>query len=1093
MVTSTDNGLWRRALRYGASAIALTGMAALAPAVAHAADDSSATTVSEVVVTGVKKSLQTSQELKKNADTVVDSITAIDIGAFPDKSIAEALQRVPGITVNRFTASDDTSHFGAEPSGVLVRGLPQVRNEFNGRDTFSANSSRGLGWADVSPELMAGVDVYKNDTADLIEGGIAGTVDLRTRLPFDQAGSLKALSINADYGDLSKKWTPEASGLISNRWETPIGEFGALLNIAYSDIQSRSQGIQFGQIGTFKDLYGPGLKYIPDSVGERDAAYERTRTGGSFAGQWQDNDHKYLLTVQYNRSQYEDTWKERGVISYNFDPFGLPVDTVFSNSFDPEKAPLPALGTNFKFDANGNFQSGVLTTLQCCAGPLAGGNSWWGAPPGNDTNPGDAGNVALNSNGQNMLVPCYSWQGAACAFPGRGNDLNAVSRFNDTKNMTEDGSINLKWNPTDRLKLNFDLQRVHSTVQNYDIEVGQYSFANLDLDASGDRPKFTLLAPSNINQSPGGLANPDNYRYNHAMDHMENDTGSETAFRADGQYLFQSQWLDSLKFGVRYSDREQDVHYSTYNWGNIANDWNLANNQYVFWNIDNHTPNGSFTGYPQGLYSVMPFGGGSFFGTPSRDFVFFNMDALAAHKADLLAFSKIGVGQDHWTPICERTGDTVGCFEPDEITQISEKTEAAYMMLSFGGPDARWGPWGVSGNIGVRYVATQDDSTGGVTTQPIPAASLACTTIPQPPPPAPPLANTKSIGCFISADEVKFNQGMVGNSTVKANHTNWLPSFNVKFDMGDNWYLRVALSEGMTRPDIGLLKNFKQVSAPIFPDPQAVGDPRFIKDASGNITGVIPTYTANAYNPHLAPETADQVDVTLEHYFGHVGQISVDAFYKRFHNYIQYGTFLQPTTINGVTRDVETTGPGNGDGGSLKGFEVAYQQFFDFLPGPLSGLGMQANYTYVDNSGIKNGNLKVSSGGASGITAQPGTAETSLQVSSLEGLSKESYNIVGMYEKGPWSARVAYNWRSKWLVTAVDCCIYLPMWEDAAGFMDASIRYRVTNNMELSLQGTNLLNTETVLKQQVNNAGLLKPGSWFQNDRRVTLGVRLKY
>ena len=138
----------------------------------------------------VRAALRTSQQIKSNADTVVDSITATDIGAFPDKSVAEALQRVPGITVNRFAATSDTAHFSAEPSGVIIRGLPQVRSEFDGRDTFSANSSRGLSWTDITPELLAGVDVYKNQTADMIEGGIAGTVDLRTRVPFDAKGQL---------------------------------------------------------------------------------------------------------------------------------------------------------------------------------------------------------------------------------------------------------------------------------------------------------------------------------------------------------------------------------------------------------------------------------------------------------------------------------------------------------------------------------------------------------------------------------------------------------------------------------------------------------------------------------------------------------------------------------------------------------------------------------------------------------------------------------------------------------------------------------------------------------------------------------------
>src|SRR5687767_5274339 len=209
-----------------------------------------------IIVTGQRRALQTSQGIKRNADTVVDSITATDIGAFPDKSVAEALQRVPGITVNRFAASSDTAHFSAEPSGVIIRGLPQVRSEFNGRDTFSANSGRGLSWTDITPELLAGVDVYKNQTADLIEGGIAGSVNLRTRVPFDATGQLIQVGVRANYGDLSKKWTPDINAFYSNRFMTGMGEFGVMANVAYSKVRTRSQGIQFGRAVPIDNGFG---------------------------------------------------------------------------------------------------------------------------------------------------------------------------------------------------------------------------------------------------------------------------------------------------------------------------------------------------------------------------------------------------------------------------------------------------------------------------------------------------------------------------------------------------------------------------------------------------------------------------------------------------------------------------------------------------------------------------------------------------------------------------------------------------------------------------------------------------------------------
>ena len=142
--------------------------------------------VQEIVVVGVKQALAISQEFKKDANTFVDSISATDLSAFPDQSASDALQRLPGITVNRLQSNDDSTHPSGEPTNILIRGLTQVRTEFNGRDAFSADSGRGLNFNDISPELLSRADAYKNQTAEMIEGGIAGTVDLRTRLPFDR-------------------------------------------------------------------------------------------------------------------------------------------------------------------------------------------------------------------------------------------------------------------------------------------------------------------------------------------------------------------------------------------------------------------------------------------------------------------------------------------------------------------------------------------------------------------------------------------------------------------------------------------------------------------------------------------------------------------------------------------------------------------------------------------------------------------------------------------------------------------------------------------------------------------------------------------
>ena len=189
-----------------------------------------------------------------------------------------------------------------------------------------------------------------------------------------------------------------------------------------------------------------------------------------------------------------------------------------------------------------------------------------------------------------------------------------------------------------------------------------------------------------------------------------------------------------------------------------------------------------------------------------------------------------------------------------------------------------------------------------------------------------------------------------------------------------------------------------------------------------------------------------------------------------------------------MTRTVDIQGPITGDGAKLRGFEIAYQQFFDKLPEPWNGLGLQTNFTYVDNQGITNSNLSSVSGG--GATQQDGLITfTDLP---LEGYSKSSYNVVLMFEQPKYSARVAWNWRDDYLISQSDCCIKLPIWQNAYGQLDASVHYKPSSSWDIFLDAQNLLQAETVLKQQVNNAGLLLPRSWFTNDLRLQLGVRYR-
>ncbi|QAY77859.1 TonB-dependent receptor [Sphingosinicella sp. BN140058] len=1125
MNVSSDNlSVQARLLKGSASSLAL-GLAMLfAPSAAWAQDqaaaDQESTSVSAdtdptgavnsgeaaadddaIIVTGTRRALGTSQNIKRNADTLVDSITATDIGSFPDKSVAEALQRVPGITVNRFAATSDTAHFSAEPSGVIVRGLPQVRSEFNGRDTFSANSSRGLSWGDITPELMAGVDTYKNQTAEMIEGGIAGSINLRTRVPFDAQGQLFQFGANLNYNDLADAITPDANVFYSNRWMTGIGEFGIMANIAYSKIRTASQGIQYGRTAIIDnanaaDLLGTGAPttaYIPASINFLDNEYRRERNGYAFAAQWRDVDNKFLVTAQFNRSVYKNDWQERSFGSFGIGPdlYGLNIRTRVSPTNLKDRIPVPS-GTTpaFTFDEDGFFQSGTIARQ--------GQTMWWGNP---GANPG----YGVNEAGQPMFNACYEWGNSpgctrdSFGRPLYGIDVGTGSRINQNRNMTQDAGLNIKWEASDRLRFNFDGQYVDSTVDNYDVGVEYHSFADVGLDASGKYPRITALnPPSNINQSPGGLSNPSNWYLRSINDHLEESEGHQWAFRGDAEYDFNTDWLESIKVGGRYAKRDQTVRWSTYNWANVANTWTDTGGPNPYWNANSYAPSGSFNGYPTGLIEVSPFGE-SFFGGNLGAFPFVPFNALKNRDADKFNRDLIGVGE--YRPICERLNEMPdSCFVDNEIADVSEEVKSIYAMLRFGGENATVAGLRVSGNLGLRYVETKNESTGFLRYPEYDYNRLECDGIPPKDPVTGEVDKTKPVDpahCLLSPADRSFINGGGEENTAKATHHHWLPSFNLRIDLSDQWLVRFAASRALSRPDIGFLKNFVSVTAGL-PSESQTSDPRWIKNAAGEITGVNPSYEAEAYNPLLKPTTAWQFDVSIENYFAAVGSFSAAAFYKTFSNYIQYGTFVQTITRGDVTRDVFVRGPSNGAGAKIYGFEVAYQRFFDFLPEPLNGLGIQTNYTYVKNSGVPNSAL-TPVGSTGGAQTNAGNAGTALEPGSLEGLSKHSFNVVGMYEKGKLATRVAYNWRSKYLVTVVDCCVYLPVWQQSAGYLDASIRYGITENVELSLQGSNLLNTKSVLRTQVADSespegkNVLVPNGWFQNDRRFTAGVRVRF
>jgi TonB-dependent receptor len=260
------------------AAVPPAGAASAAVPAASASAPTQAGTQS-VVVSGVREAAETAQQFKRNSDKVTDSIVAEDIGKFPDANVANALARVTGVQIRRDSG---------EASSVLIRGLPNVETLLNGREVFTT-TGRYIALADVPVTLVRQVDVLKSSTPDVPEGGIAGVIDVKTRRPFDFAGPAVNLQVKETYADKADAWNPDVSGMVSNKWATPIGEIGALLGV--SALRSKyHEERAFDTAPIDKSwLLGPGGTG-PDIIGFIPIEGERKRTAANFALQWKPSD-----------------------------------------------------------------------------------------------------------------------------------------------------------------------------------------------------------------------------------------------------------------------------------------------------------------------------------------------------------------------------------------------------------------------------------------------------------------------------------------------------------------------------------------------------------------------------------------------------------------------------------------------------------------------------------------------------------------------------------------------------------------------------------------------------------------------------------
>lgn len=359
-------------------------------------------------------------------------------------------------------------------------------------------------------------------------------------------------------------------------------------------------------------------------------------------------------------------------------------------------------------------------------------------------------------------------------------------------------------------------------------------------------------------------------------------------------------------------------------------------------------------------------------------------------------------------------------------TEVQERSAAGYVRLDIASPDDR-----LRGNVGLRYVYTREASSGYV---PTPGADL--------------------VYGFFGSNTLSYSSA--GLQAQKHSYTNLLPSLNLSYEINPSLIVRLAAARVMQRPDMNLLAQASSPNASSGPPP----------------AGTPWRGTLSMGNPALKPYLANQFDLSIEQYIGRRGLAAVAIFAKDVKNLVLTNYSDQPANVKLGTGEIRpitlsVAQPVNTESTVIKGLEAGLQLPFDFLPGPLRWLGVEANYTH-----IWSGKVVLNQGSP----AVP-----------LTGISKNTYNISGYYDDGRLSIHAGYNYRGPWVADPLSF-FGDGIFVQGYGQLDISGSYKLTQNFSVTASAQNV--TDSALRQK-DRYGI--PRLYDLSGRRFLAGVRATF
>lgn len=984
-----------------AIACALTTMTA-APAFAQQTAPSPDT--DKVIITGIRGALERSMDEKRYADGIVDSISSEDIGKYPDTNLAESIQRITGVSINRVNGEgSEVTVRGFGPGFNLVtlnsRVMPTANIAVVGSDNdFAGGGSRNFDFSNLASDGVSGLEVFKTGQADRQSGGIGAVLNIKTLRPLDRDGftaSLTAKALSSQNVIDGDEVTPELSGAMS--WSNDENTLGLSLFGQYQERASSTRGATQNawNLEYANQFFAPGSGRV------------RYDTGGALLTQITDRPAATDLVTYPNDSRY------------------------FLANSESKRSNIQATG-QFRPTESLLFTVDALYAEQEATENRAEQTNWFNRP---------FDQVVFQKGASGIYSAVYLQENLSGV-----KDIGFEQQQRSTKDSLTSIGLNADWKINDQFSVNFDLHQAEGKADPNNangssstlMALGAPVIAAHSVDFRSGIPIQAFTVNDALRGNNNGKLDAGDLGSQVARTATNSQSNEITEFRADATYKLDD--MSSFHFGVDLMKSKMET--TTGQTYQALGDWGISNPG----DVALYAPNAITTFDLASLYQSFNVGNAG---------VAFRGDAQGLYTA-------LAAGYNATIPTTSLTSNT-----------IEEDVRAVYAKFRMEGQLV-----GLPTKVvaGLRYEETDVDASAS---QSIPTAIRW------------------------TADNdftTDFGAGLA-NIGSKSNYNNWLPSLDVSVDLTEALIARASVSKTIARAGYSNLYATTTVNTPPRP----------------TLNGTNPTATRG--NAGLLPLESSNFDVSLEWYYDDASFVSVGFYNKDVANFVGTGQVTQtqfdlrdPTSgaagsrsgtaatalagISQATTDVnlftmtalliknnnnvaaataeyqanltggnlnqafvdqtlaayditadandplfrfETSLPINNKNANLHGFEVALQHFFGD-----TGFGVAASYTSVL------GDVKFDN------TAPPGTSQFPLL-----GLS-DTYNVTLIYDKGPLSGRLGYNWRDEYISNASrDGAAGNPTYVEAFGQLDLSVNYEITPNILVSFEGLNLTEETT--------------------------------